>query len=157
MTSDDKFLDTRTFLGDGEPDTLDQRLAREIPEEGQDVPFERQPDAVGELVTEEDEDGEEQVILAQEAGRATPTAPAEQRAMHVLDEEFVPEEDYSAFVSDVDDEDDDEDEGELVEDGIDVDGDGVADRGEIERDDDADEFVFNSENDDDYVADDDES
>lgn len=145
MTTDDRFLDNRTFLGDGEPDTLDQRLARERSDEETDVPFERQPDAVGELVSETDDDGEEQVILAQEAGRARPNSPAEQQAMHLQDDEFVPEEDYSAFVSDVDD---DEDEEEPRD---------AEDPDAPQRDDDADEFVFDSEHDDDYVSEDDES
>ena len=62
MTTDENFLDDHTFLGDGHPDTLDQRLAREVPDhEAEEVPYERQPDAVGELVAvPEDEDEPEE-------------------------------------------------------------------------------------------------
>lgn len=170
MTTDDSFLDDHTFLGDGQPDTLEQRLARELPDHGNgDVPFERQPDAVGELVAEphegeDDEDIEEQDILAKEAGPAREDAPAEQAAMHVMDleEAAEPEEDYSAFESHADedeesDEGDEAEEGEVVLGGFDVDGDGEADRPFIGRDDTADEFVYDSEWDDDRVSPDDET
>ena len=145
MTSDDTFLDTHTFLGDGQPDTLDQRLAREIPDDGNgEVPFERQPDAVGELVAEphhgEDDIPEEQVVLAQQARQAMEGDPAEQTAMHVVDIDDLVEEDYSAFVSDAGEEEDDEAEPENEE-----------DAGEIHRDDTADEFVFDPEYDDDVI------
>ncbi|MDO5494299.1 MAG: hypothetical protein Q4G64_01130 [bacterium] len=162
MTTDDSFLDDHTFLGDGQPDTLDQRLARELPDEGNgDVPFQRQPDAVGELVAEphegEDEDElEEQDVLAQEAGPARQDAPAEQAAMHVMDLEAreEPEEDFSAFVSDADEDEDEEDEDseEDLDETEDED-----DRERISRDDTADEFVYDSEWDDDRVSPDDET
>ncbi|HZK04378.1 MAG TPA: hypothetical protein VFC82_00855 [Actinomycetaceae bacterium] len=168
MTSDDSFLDKHTFLGDGRPDTLDQRLARELPEDaGEDVPFERQPDAVGELVAEPHEGEsvevfEEQDVLAFEAGPAREGAPAEQTAMHVMDADFEPDEDYSAFVSHAENEGDEDGEDERDDDrddeGADEDesGGGEADerreRPTIGRDDSSDEFVFDSEHDDDRVS-----
>ncbi len=136
MTSDENFLDKHTFLGDGQPDTLEQRLEREVPEDSGDaVPFERQPDAVGELVAEPGDGDSEQDVLAQEAGSAREDAPAEQAAMHVTDLDAAPEEDFSVFVSDVDDEDDLDEDDEA-----------------IERDDSAGEFVFDSEQEDDSAS-----
>lgn len=161
MTTDDSFLDDHTFLGDGSPDTLDQRLARELPEDyGEDVPFERQPDAVGELVAEPhegDDEGvaEEQDVLAQEAGPARGDAPAEQAAMHLMDVDGLPEEDYSVFVSlaenegDEDEEPDEDADADRAEAGVDTAEESLE---RIGRDDSAEEFVFDSELDDDQVS-----
>ncbi len=141
MTTDENFLDDHTFLGDGHPDTLDQRLAREVPDhEAEEVPYERQPDAVGELVAVPDDDDEEQDVMADEAGPARDDAGAEQAAMHVIrpDSPTV-EEDYSAFTSDADEDDEDEDEPDEDEEDEDSAG----------RDDDSGEFVFDAEYDED--------
>ena len=146
MGTDENFLDDHTFLGDGHPDTLDQRLAREVPDNAaEEVPYDRQPDAVGELVAvPDDEEFTEQDVMAEEAGPARDDAGAEQAAMHVFhpDAPAVEEEDYSASSSDVDDEDDEED-----EESEDTDEDDSSEG--FERDDTSGEFVFDAEYDED--------
>lgn len=141
MSTSDAFFEKHTFFKNGEDaETLDVRLKREIPESAaQDVPFERQPDAVGELVSDPLYDGEdeEQVILAEEAGDPREDAPAEQQAMHLVDEAEQIEEEFSPFTSDVDDE-----EAEF---------DGRHRARPIHRDDSSEEFVFDSEYEDDEI------
>lgn len=142
MSTDANFLDDHTFLGDGHPDTLDQRLAREVPDhEAEEVPYDRQPDAVGELVAApDDEEFQEQDVMAEEAGPAREDAGAEQAAMHVISPDAPSvEEDYSAFTSDVDDDEEDE-EAENEED---------EDSEDAGRDDTSGEFVFDAEYDED--------
>jgi hypothetical protein len=135
---DGDFLAKHTYLSDGRPENLDERLAREIPDTADpEVPYDRQPDAVGALVSEpdqgpEDEIGEEQDVLARAEGPARADVGAEEAAMHLFDDEQQytdEEEDYSAFTSDVEDEadEDSDDEGD--------------------RDDDSGEFVFDAEED----------
>src|SRR5659263_169035 len=73
---DSDFLAKHTYLSDGRPESLDERLAREVPDYvDPEVPYERQPDAIGALVSEpdegpEDEPDEEQDILARAEGPA---------------------------------------------------------------------------------------
>lgn len=138
---DGDFLAKHTYLSDGHPENLDERLAREVPDTADpEVPYDRQPDAVGALVSEpdqgpEDEIGEEQDVLARAEGPARADVGAEEAAMHLLVEEegrYSDEEDYSAFTSDVENEGD--------EDGEDD---------EADRDDDSGEFVFDDEEDED--------
>lgn len=135
---DSDFLAKHTYLSDGRPESLDERLAREVPDTDREVPYDRQPDAVGPLVSEpdegpEDDVGEEQDILARAEGPARADVGAEEAAMHLLDDEAYVEEDYSEFTSDVEDEGD-----EYAEEGDDE----IAD-----RDDDSGEFVFDAEED----------
>lgn len=137
---DGNFLAKHTYLSDGRPENLDERLAREVPDTvDPEVPYDRQPDAVGPLVSEpdlgpEDEPDEEQDVLARAEGPARADVGAEEAAMHLLDEDgqYTEEEDYSVFTSDVEDE---GDEGEDAEDD------------EADRDDDSGEFVFDDEED----------
>lgn len=139
---DDAFLAQHTFLSDGKPENMDERLAREVPDGESEVPYDRRPDAVGALVSEpddgpEDEEGEEQDVLARSEGPARADFSAEESAMHLLEEDGV-QEDWSEFVSDADDDplfDDDDEED---------DDDDVA-----ERDDHAEELYFDAEEDDD--------
>lgn len=143
--TDDAFLAKHTYLSDGRPENLDERLAREVPDGAEtDVPYDRQPDAVGSLVAEpdlgpEDELGEEQDVLATATGEPRADASAEEAAMHLVDEAdaWQDNEDYSAFVSDVDEEQADVD-GDLSEDEEDD---------SADRDDDSGEFVFDAEED----------
>ncbi len=137
---DSDFLAKHTYLSDGRPESLDERLAREVPDDGEhEVPYDRQPDAVGALVSEpdegpEDEPGEEQDILARAEGPARADVGAEEAAMHLVDEDALYlEEDYSEFASDVENE-GDEDVEDVEEDVVD-------------RDDDSGEFVFDAEED----------
>lgn len=138
---DSDFLAKHTYLSDGRPESLDERLAREVPDtaDAEEVPYDRQPDAVGPLVSEpdegpEDEPDEEQDILARAEGPARADVGAEEAAMHLVDEdgEYI-EEDYSEFTSDVENEGD-----EYAEEG---------DEDAVDRDDDSGEFVFDAEED----------
>ena len=155
MSSDENFLDDHTFLGDGHPDTLDQRLARELPESAtEDVPYQRQPDAVGDLIAvPDDQPFEEQDVMAEEApfsredasaveaGVVRETVGAQQAAMHLIPSEGdLPEEDYSAFTSDVED-----DEEQFAEDAAEEETAEVEEADSIGRDDDSGEFVFDAE------------
>lgn len=126
-TRDEAFLAKHTYLSDGQPEDLDARLAREVPDGEEPVPYDRQPDAVGALVSEpdddgpEDEPGEEQDVLARAEGQPRKDFSAEESAMHVVheaDAEPAPEE-WSEFVPDSDDDplfNDDEDDDENVRD-----------------------------------------
>lgn len=135
---DGDFLAKHTYLSDGRPENLDERLARELPDGAEtDVPYDRQPGAIGALVSEpdegpEDEPGEEQDIFARAEGPARADVSAEEAAMHLIDESPDAEDDYSAFMSDVEDEDEDEDEDEATD-----------------RDDDSGEFAFDEDEDED--------
>lgn len=138
---DGDFLAKHTYLSDGRPENLDERLAREVPDTADpEVPYDRQPDAVGALVSEldlgpEDEIGEEQDILARAEGPARADVGAEEAAMHLIDEEqqlYSEEEDYSAFTSDVEDE---------------VEEEAEEDEDTADRDDDSGEFAFDEEED----------
>ena len=141
--TDDAFLADHTYLSDGQPENLDERLKREVPDGEEAVPYERQPDAVGALVSEPDDDdpddepGEEQDIIARQEGKPRADASAEEAAMH-LDEPEEVQEDWSAFASDADEDplfDGDEPEDEDDE--------------EPDRDDHAEELYFDAEADDD--------
>ncbi|MDO4606231.1 MAG: hypothetical protein Q4B12_02800 [Bowdeniella nasicola] len=77
-----------TFQGQG--NDLASRLAQEEPEDDgpRDLPYDRAPGAVGQLVAEpdndgpEDEEGEAQDVLAQAYGKPRRDASAEEAAMH---------------------------------------------------------------------------
>lgn len=130
-TRDDAFLAEHTYLSDGQPESLDARLAREIPDGDEAVPYDRQPDAVGAIVSEpdddgpEDEDDEEQDVFARAEGAPRRDFSAEEVAMHMVDDETgegAAEDEWSPFLSDADadplfeDEDDEaEDEDDLGE------------------------------------------
>lgn len=109
-TRDEDFLAEHTYLSDGQPENLDARLAREVPDGEETVPYDRQPDAVGALVSEpdddgpEDEDDEEQDVLARAEGAPRKDFSAEEAAMHLVDEtdDAIPSEEWSEFVSDAD-------------------------------------------------------
>ncbi|HZL04662.1 MAG TPA: DUF5709 domain-containing protein [Coriobacteriia bacterium] len=144
---DSDFLAKHTYLSDGRPESLDERLAREVPDYvDPEVPYERQPDAIGALVSEpdegpEDEPDEEQDVLARAEGPARADVGAEEAAMHLIDEDepYVEEEDYSEFSSDVEDEGDEDADDEVV--------DRDDDSGEFVFDADSGEFVFDTEED----------
>ena len=135
---DPDFLAKHTYLSDGRPESLDERLAREVPDTDREV-LARVPRRVGiPLVPDPDEGpedaaGEEQDTPARAEGPARADVGAEEAAMHLLDDEASVEEDYSEFTSDVEDEGD-----EYAEEGDDE----IAD-----RDDDSGEFVFDAEED----------
>lgn len=90
MSNEDLPVDT--FQGTG--NTLDDRLAQEIPEEDKprdDIPYDRSPGGVGQLVAEPDDDGpedlegEEQSIFARAEGEPRRDASPEESAMHLSD------------------------------------------------------------------------
>lgn len=142
--TNDAFLAKHTYLSDGRPENLDERLAREVPDGAEtDVPYDREIGAIGPLVAEpdlgpDDEEGEEQDILATANGDPRADAGAEEAAMHLIDEEQVwdDNEDYSAFVSDVEEEQADTEEDYFS-----------TEVSDVERDDDSGEFVFDAEED----------
>ncbi|MDN5558543.1 MAG: DUF5709 domain-containing protein [Ruaniaceae bacterium] len=140
-TRDDAFLADHTYLSDGQPEDLDARLAREVPDGDEAVPYDRQPDAVGALVSEpdddgpEDEEGEEQDVLARAEGAPRKDFSAEEAAMHLMDEDRE-EEDWSEFVSDADDD-------PLFDNSSEEDADQDDEDSERERDDHAEEFYVN--------------
>lgn len=139
-TRDDAFLAEHTYLSDGQPETLDARLAREVPDGEETVPYDRQPDAVGAIVSipdddgPEDDEGEEQDVFARAEGEPRSDFSAEEAAMHLVDEERE-EEDWSEFVSDAD-------EDPLFDNAAEDDSDPDEDD-ENDRDDHAEEFYVN--------------
>lgn len=141
-TRDDAFLAEHTYLSDGQPESLDARLAREVPDGEEPVPYERQPDAVGALVSEPDDDGpedtegEEQDVYARAEGAPRKDFSSEEVAMHMVEED--PEhEDWSQFVPDADE--------DPLFDAEGTDDDTEDDDDEPARDDHAEEFYVNED------------
>ncbi|MDO5701708.1 MAG: hypothetical protein Q4P36_09615 [Bowdeniella nasicola] len=108
-------VEVDTFHGVG--NTLDDRLRSEVPENDRprtDIPYDRSPGGVGQIVAEPDDDGpedlpgEEQSVLARAEGKPRRDAAPEEAAMHYSDtydsvDLYDGDGDYSA---DDDDEDD---------------------------------------------------